>query len=85
MVVESYMRGAGNGLMTTNVFVKWHQNVSDLPRPAHTLQGMRRLAPGTPRALFPRTAAAAAMMEIAMVVVKDGKFVVMLVSTTQRT
>ena len=55
-------------------------NVSDLQRPVQTLQGFRRLARCTPRDPLQKMAAAAAMMEMAMVVVKDGKFVVMLVA-----
>ena len=49
-------------------FVKWNQNVSNLPRPVQTLQGFRRLALGTSRDPLPQVAAAAATMEVAMVV-----------------
>ena len=33
-------------LMTTHEFVKWNQNVSDLPRPVQTLQGFRAVGAG---------------------------------------
>ena len=75
MVVKSDKHGTGKGLTTANNFFGWNQNVSD--RPVQTLQGFLRLALGTPRGPTPRISAAAAMMEIAMVV-KDRKFVVML-------
>ena len=77
MVVKSQKHGTGKGFTTPNKVVEWNQNGPDLHRPEQTLKNSRRSAPGTPWGPTPRISAAAAMME--MEVLKDGKFVVLLV------
>ena len=74
MVVKSNGHGMGKDITTANNFVDWNQNVSDLPRPVQTLKNSRAVGAGYASGPC-SVSAATAMMEV----LKDGKFVVLLV------